>query len=268
MAKRKYLLTTKYLGDYIDIKKVQENIKSYHYLNRDHPLILKLLEDQYVVLTKFGAVSFWNVKKRLESQFINEIIPYVRNYREGYPFFDTLKVYIGYQKEESMSFEQVFLEELDLEKMKIISYISAQSVALDRYEEEINLVLKEARQVIDNLRVSGKTKYSEKLMLQRIGQVLAVKQNTIVNVALFDKLDETWERPELENLYNRLFVEYELQERFDVLNKKMDFLSESNATLVNFISSQKNNTMEFIIVILIIVELIFPILEWFKIFPR
>ncbi|MCL5733222.1 MAG: hypothetical protein M1334_00970, partial [Patescibacteria group bacterium] len=58
MAEKKYLLTTRYVGDYIDLKKVQEGVKSYHYMNRDHPLVLRLLEDQYAVLTKFGTISY------------------------------------------------------------------------------------------------------------------------------------------------------------------------------------------------------------------
>lgn len=262
-----YSMVTRYLGDYIDLKRVQENIKTYHYLNRDHPLVLRLLEDQYAVLTKFGTVSFWNVKKNLVNQFIDELVPYIKNYNENYPFVDTLKININPKQEESMSFEEVFLNDIDVDKIKIISYVSAQSVAIDRYEEEITVLLKEIWQVIDNLRRKGKTLFSEKYILKKIGQVLAIKQNTIANVALFDEPEETWEREEIEALYKHLAAEYDLRERFNVLNKKIDFLTENNSILMNFISTQKNNFLELIITVLIIVELVIYVLEWLKIYP-
>jgi hypothetical protein len=47
-----------YIGESIDLKKAQEVLKQYSCLNRDHPLVLRLLDNQFAVLTKFGAVSF------------------------------------------------------------------------------------------------------------------------------------------------------------------------------------------------------------------
>ena len=55
---------TVYCGESIDLKKVQEGIRHYSFLNRDHPLVVKLLDDQYAVLAKFGSVTFWNVEMK------------------------------------------------------------------------------------------------------------------------------------------------------------------------------------------------------------
>ena len=66
----KYQAETMYVGESIDLKRVQEGVKQYSYLNRDDPLVIKLLKEQYVVLTKFGTVTFWNVPAHLRKQFL------------------------------------------------------------------------------------------------------------------------------------------------------------------------------------------------------
>lgn len=263
----KYSLETRYLGEQTDLKKIQESLKKYRFMNRDHPLVIQLLDEEYAVLTKFGTVSFWNVRKGLASQFLKEIAPFVKSMRESYDYTDTLKIYLGYEKEK-VSFEKLYLKNLDVEKMKIISYVSAQSVALDRYEDEINQRLDELGKVVENLKTSGRTNFTQGNLLRQVGNVLSVKQNTVSSLSLFDKPDETWERQEIEKLYDRLRSEYELHDRFDILNEKINFLSENNTTLLNFIASQKANLLEVIIIILIVIEIVLFVLDLLKVWPR
>ena len=261
----KYLVESRYLGEHLDLKKLQESVKRYRYLNRDHPLVVQLLDGEYAALTKFGTVTFWNVKKNLANQFVREIAPFVKSRRESYDFTDTLTVHIR-GGEERFTFEEAYLKSLDLEKIKIISYVSAQSVALNRYENEIDERLDELGKIVENLKTSGRTRFTEGNLLKQIGNVLSVKQNTVSSLSLFDKPGETWEREEIEKLYNRLRSEYELRDRFDVLNEKIDFLSENNTTLMNFITSQKAHFLEIIVVILIIIEIILFVLDIWR--PR
>src|SRR5437879_1680134 len=95
--KNVFTLETRYLGEQMDLKKIQDSVKKYRYLNRDHPLVIQLLEGQYVVLTKFGTVTFWNVKRSLAAQFTKEITPFIKSTRSvaEYDYTDTLRVYYG-----------------------------------------------------------------------------------------------------------------------------------------------------------------------------
>lgn len=51
-----YHIETVYLGEHIDLKKVETHNKGYKALNHDHPLALQLDRDGYAVLTKFGTI--------------------------------------------------------------------------------------------------------------------------------------------------------------------------------------------------------------------
>ena len=250
----KYSAETIYIGESIDLKKVQESVKQYSYLNRDDPLVVKLLKDQYAVLTKFGTVTFWNVPVRLRQQFLNEIRPYVKSKKEHYFYDEDTKVLIG-GGVEKVTFEKVYSAHLNVEKIKIISYVLSQSVALERYEDDIESNLSDFETVVDNLKTKGKALFSEKKLLKQIGRVFSVKQTTVVHLALFDKPESIWESPDLETLYNRMSSEYDLKVRFDVLDKKIDYLSDISKMMMEFLAEKRNAFLEIIIIVLIIFEI-------------
>ena len=254
----KYQVETVYIGESIDLKKVQEGVKQYLCLNRDDPLVVKLLKDQYAVLTKFGTVTFWNVPIRLRQQFLNEIRLYVKSKKEHYPYDENTRVLIG-GNVEGVTFEKVYSAHLNVEKIKIISYVLSQSVALERYEDDIGNSLSETEADVDNLKTKGKALFSEKKLLKQIGGVFSVKQTTVVHLALFDKPESIWESPDLETLYNRMSSEYDLKIRFDVLDKKIDYLSDISKMMMGFLAEKRNAYLEIIIIVLIIIEIGF----WF-----
>lgn len=250
----KYSVETIYIGEFIDLKKVQENVRQYAFLNRDHPLVVRLLKDQFAVLTKFGAVTFWNVPHRLRAQFLNEIKPFVRAKKEFYPYDEDTKVIFGGDADR-VTFEKVFLFHFNANHIKIVSYVLSQSVALERYEDEIESSLSEIGAIVENLKISGKAMLREKEVLKQIGRVLSVKQTVVAHLSLFDKPEEVWESPELEKLYNKLNSEYDLRVRFDVLDEKTVYLSDISQMLMNFLAEKRNAFLELIIIILFVVDL-------------
>src|SRR3989338_8267784 len=131
----KYYAETIYVGEYIDLKKVQENVKKYTYLNRDHPLVIKILKNQFIALTKFGAVTFWNVPEKLRREFLKEIKPCIKSKKNNYSYDEDTRVWIG-GTVDRVTFERVYLYHFGPDKIKIISYVLSQSVALERYEHE------------------------------------------------------------------------------------------------------------------------------------
>ena len=250
----KFVVDTVYVGESVDLKKLQEGIKQYACLNRDDPLVVRLLKDQYVVLTKFGAVSFWNVPGKLRHQFLKEIQAYVNSKKDYYPYDEDTKVIVG--SLEKVTFEKVYTTRLDVETIKIVSYVLSRSVALERYEDDIETSLSEVESIVNGLKTAGKAPLSEKELLKQIGRVLSVKQIAVSHLAVFDKPDELWESPELEKLYNLMNSEYELRVRFEVLDKKINYLSDISLMLMNFLAEKRNAFLEIIIIILIAVDIV------------
>ncbi len=75
-------------------------------------------------------------------------------------------------------------------------------------------------------------------------------------VAIEEKPDVLWDRPDLERLYARLEDEYELKERAGALKRKLDTIVETARTLTDMIDANRATRLEATIVLLIIAEIL------------
>lgn len=269
MAKRKprhYILEAFYIGESVDLREAQKGLRHYTFLNRDHPLIVEYLPGsaKYIGLTKFGVVCFWNVDEAERKRFLAELAPYLKAQREQYPYSDSLEVNIQ-NAHERITSRGLNVTDLDMPHLKIISYAVSQSVALERYEDEVEKILLAMEGVISNLKAMGKARLRERELLKQVGSALAVRQTAISHLSLFDAPEETWELPELDKLYSLLKAEFDLQDRFAVLDHKISFLSDSSQLLMEVIAEKRASLLEIIIIILISIELIPLVLEISKV---
>ena len=93
-------------------------------------------------------------------------------------------------------------------------------------------------------------------MLRLIGQALLAQHRVSGRVAVEEKPDVLWDRPDLERLYARLEDEYELKERAGALKRKLDVIVETAHALTDIIDADRATRLEATIVVLIVLELI------------
>jgi uncharacterized Rmd1/YagE family protein len=75
-------------------------------------------------------------------------------------------------------------------------------------------------------------------------------------VAVAEKPDVVWDRPDLDRLYTRLEDEYELKERAIALSRKLAVISDTAEVLTDMIDTKRSLRLEFIIVLLILFEIV------------
>jgi uncharacterized Rmd1/YagE family protein len=102
----------------------------------------------------------------------------------------------------------------------------------------------------------GRTPRRRKGILQLIGNALLVQQRVAGRVAVAEKPDVLWEKPELDRLYARLEDEYELKERLDTLERKLTAVSETANALTDIIDTQRSLRLEIAVVVLIVIEVV------------
>ena len=100
--------------------------------------------------------------------------------------------------------------------------------------------------------------------LKHIGNALLVQQRVSGLVAVAEKPDVLWERPNLERFYGRLEDEYELKERADVLTRKLTVISDTAQALADIIDTERLLRLEMIIVLLIAVEIVISVYHLVK----
>ena len=151
---------------------------------------------------------------------------------------------------------QIGIKNFSPERFLLVADALAKSVALGRDEREVNRVFDVIEPFALQLAERGKPPFSRPAMLRLIGQALLAQHRVSGRVAVEEKPDVLWDRPELERLYARLEDEYELRERFDALNRKLAVVSDTADTLADMIDTRRSLRLEIVVVVLIAFEIV------------
>jgi uncharacterized Rmd1/YagE family protein len=150
----------------------------------------------------------------------------------------------------------IFVRAISPERLVTISEALAKSVVLAHDEREVSAVFERIEPFARELADSGRTQGGRRAILQHIGHALLVQHRVSGRVAVAEKPDVLWDRPDLDRLYARLETEYELRERADALNRKLAVIAETAKVLTDIIDTERSLRLEFIIVVLIVLEIV------------
>lgn len=242
-----------YFAGQIDLKLFRSRYPHYPVLASD-PLLLEPEQGTFAVLTKFGGLVTWGCSEQTLRTLREEIGRLPGSLRRHEEVEDTIQVVVG---ADSMvvDFERVSLRRLTQENMKIISRALAQSVALDNFENRIREVLSQTQPIVTGMRESGRLGLSEKQTVQAVGFVMDVRANVLANLTLFDDPPEAWESASIARLVSRLYDHFDLEERLSAIKEKLGYLTDLNSTLLELLGNRKSRNLEWIIIVLIAIEI-------------
>ncbi len=148
------------------------------------------------------------------------------------------------------------MKALTTEHTLLIANALAASVVLAHDEKNVATVFGVIQPIARELAEHGRTPGGRRAILKHIGNALLVQHRVSGLVAVAEKPDVLWERPDLERFYARLEDEYELKERADVLTRKLTVISDSAKAFADIIDTERSLRLELIIVVLIAVEIV------------
>ena len=150
----------------------------------------------------------------------------------------------------------VRISDLSPERMLVVADALAKSVVLGRDEREVANVFDTIEPFARELATSGQSSRSRINLLKLLGNSLLVQHRVSGRVAVDEKPDVLWDRPDLERLYARLEDEYELSERVEILEHKLEVISDTATTLADIIDAKRSLRLELIVIFLIAFEII------------
>jgi uncharacterized Rmd1/YagE family protein len=153
------------------------------------------------------------------------------------------------------------VRDLSADRLILIADALAKSAALARDEQEVAAVFDVIEPHARRLSERGRSPGARRDVLKLIGNALLVRHRVSGRVAVEEKPDVLWNRPELERLYARLEDEYELKERAGTLNHKLAVIGETATALSDLIHTERSLRLELIVVALILFEVIVTIYE-------
>ena len=149
----------------------------------------------------------------------------------------------------------IHIKNLSPERFLVVADALAKSVALGRDEREVNRVFDVIEPFARELAENGRPPFNRRAMLRLIGQALLAQHRVSGRVAVEEKPDVLWDRPDLERLYARLEDEYELKERAQALKRKLEVIVETAHALTDIIDANRATRLEATVAVLIVAEL-------------
>jgi uncharacterized Rmd1/YagE family protein len=220
------------------------------------PLTLPIDGGGYVMVFRFGALVFLDAPPEAERAFVDGIGPRVSAAFSN-PDTDRLEIVADAERDGQLDASgRLSISELSLERLQIVAHILVKSTVLAHYEERIGGVFDRIEPLAAGMQQGRWTRIPGRALLRQIGSVLSAETLTVGRVEVTEKPELTWDRPDLDRLYERLSAEYELRERDRGLGRKLELISRTSETLLDLLQNRRMLHVELYIVLLIAVEIV------------
>lgn len=245
-----------FVGERIDVRRLEQGESL-----AVSPLTVRAGQGGCAMVFRNGVVILFGLEPAEEASFLHHLGAFVEG-AFGKPESEAAELRVAPRERERVdgSSGTLVLHDFSLARLQVVAQILAKSAALSHYEEQVASVFQHIEPLADSLRRGGTGARGQEL-LQRIGDVLRVQTHMVGRFEVTEKPDFTWERPDLDRLYERLGVEYELDERDRALNRKLEVISTTAETLLELDQNRRALRVEWYIVVLIVIEILMMVYD-------
>lgn len=261
------------LSNEIDLNKIAQHFGINRKFKWEESLLLKESELQGIVsqvdtkmvyIFHFGSIVFLN----FQHHEIMDVINYIKKVEVGIIYSKLFKYVDEYKIETNpdgifaINNEYMVTEEQAEYQLDIVATILAKSVALDKIEMDILLLLDEIEEVVNNLH-QGKLAVSDDKLAKMSASILGFKLSTISYIMLLDKPAITWNNENASELFNELTTLFELSERYSKNRHKIDTLMDITEVFSGLAHAKRGTRLEWAVIIMIGIEIILSLYDLF-----
>lgn len=219
----------------------------------------------FIVIYDFGAVVFFGCDKEEREAFMQKLLASVPPEPHP-PLVDDYLVEVRDDVEPSVTFDRAIVPTLDASVVELLSLILAQSVAMDYYEEDVAAAYKRVEHFANSLAAHGKIRLPERDIHRFVGSTLVVRNQIAMTMSLLDAPSATWEREVYDRLYRNLRVAFEIGDRYQTIEHKIQLIQQNLEIVVDLVQYTRAKVLELIVIALIAFEVVLALGE--KVFFR
>lgn len=201
----------------------------------------------------YGVVVFAGHDEPEMKRIIDRIRPQLKEPEVAW-MRDEFQVRVSPGQVLRFEFSEVVVDKLDEMIIRVIMLNLAQSVALDHYHGVSEDLLTQVKRFARQLEDSGKLKISRNNMHRFLGKALNTQNDIAENIYIFDAPDLTWDNEYLDRLHQGLIKHFDLKVRFSEVEYTLRIIENNLTVFREIIHQRESNLLEFIIILLILVE--------------
>lgn len=244
-----------HLGGRLDLKLIKNSL-AFHCIYADPTeLIYETGPNAWFEVFDYGSVVFFGIDKTVQTDIIGsirKILSLAVNELES----EEIDIEVVPESPTKVLFDKILVNHLNVEVAKIVMLNIAQSVALDYYIEQTNILLEQTSYFSYELQEKGTFSIKGKKLLKYIGTALNLKNRIARNLYIFDSPDITWEDQYLNDLHAQLNMELDIRIRYRSLQESLSIIQENLEIYKDINQHSHSSQLEWIIIILIAVEIV------------
>lgn len=247
------------IAENIDIKNFKKVFVGNLSYSESSELMYASEKDKFFYVLIYGVVVFSGYDEVKISEIIEFLKPFCKNIlpEKLEEEFIINKV----KDNDRFGYNEISITRFDLTIMRIIMINVAQSVALDYFSEQAELLLDLTQRRTLQLEKTGRLKISGKKLTKFIAQSLNLKNRIAENLYIFNSPVETWEDEYLDKIDRALKKIFDINTRYRSITEDINIIKENLDLFKDLMQHQRSNMLEWIIIILILVEVVNMIFE-------
>jgi len=245
--------------------KFKEIVALFHYEKRiqnGYEVVFKLRKGAFIILYSFGVYVEVNIEPNESLAFKNTLKTAITELERDLSE-EIYELEIKANSIIKVEPNRVILPEFNLDNIRIISLILAESVALDHFETQTEIILEKSLDYSKGLQSKGVFPRNHKDLLRFIGFATTTRQKILSNLFIYDSPDQTWNNPTLEKLFMKLKDMFDIEQRFKSLSLTLESIQKNIEIMVDLLNTRRATIMELSIIGLIAFEIIMSIIQIF-----
>lgn len=249
-----------HLGQRFELKQLKNNLAFRLIYEDPTELIYELAESSYFECFDYGSIVFFGINEVSQTEIINAVRTLLSLGQDGWKS-EYFKVEISSDTPYRVFFDTIAIKEINLATAKLLMLNIGQSVALDFYIEQSNNLINETARFCSELEEKGTYSLKGRKLLQYIGRTLNLRNKIASNLYIFDSPQLTWNDEFLNSVNLDLNRELDIALRYRCLQDNLDTVKENLEIFNDLHQHAHSANLEWIIIVLIAVEIGGVILE-------
>ncbi len=251
-----------YVSNGIKLIEIEKRSEYPVVLKKRISLLFEYAVGQHFFVYSFGAFVFSNIDQKTANKIIRKFgkaleVPIEKEFIEEYGYES-----VGVEKD-AVEFDFVKVTTMSTDRLSLIADVLAQSVAIDYFDSLTDEISSRFDRINLELEKKGLLSITTRSLGKTIGTANTILQSIITRMALLDKPELIWEEAGLEAFYVSLRKMFELDDRFRIIEVKVDYIRNTSELALNMISNRKMIFLETMIVIFFVVDLLLIGIEIF-----
>ena len=221
-------------------------------IRKDNSFRLYQSDQSYFYFKEYGGVVFINSTEENERKIMQEL------FHGNAPTFLIERYTINIDRDNTpdIDFTTIYIPEINHDFIHLICLNLAQSVALDHYQSLSDNLLEGTNDLSKHLEATGRIKLSRKKLSQFIGRTMNLKNRIAENLYIFEAPPLAWSDEKLSYLDEKMNKELDFRNRHSSVQHSLNVVKENLEVFIDMLQHQHSSLLEWIIIVLILVEVI------------